>query len=208
MKRWFVVILWMLACLSIAISVTVLISPIVYRLFVSYTDLVEISELSQAQLQANYDVMWRYVVNPFAVSFQFPNFTMSQGGVQHFVDVQRLISLNSAMSILGVVVLMLSKWWASRTERYIESPMLMVMLGLPVVMIMFFMTMFEPLFIAFHRLFFSNELWLFDPATDPIITVLPATFFLTLFVIGAIVYELLLIVLYVTVTKRTSERLQ
>lgn len=37
---------------------------------------------------------------------------------------------------------------------------------------------FDRLFIAFHHLLFTNELWLMDPATDAMIRMLPAGFFL------------------------------
>jgi len=37
---------------------------------------------------------------------------------------------------------------------------------------------FDAAFVIFHQLFFKNDFWLFDPATDPIILLLPDTFFL------------------------------
>lgn len=36
---------------------------------------------------------------------------------------------------------------------------------------------FDDLFIAFHRIFFSNDLWLLNPATDAMIRMLPSAFF-------------------------------
>lgn len=33
------------------------------------------------------------------------------------------------------------------------------------------------LFVAFHQLVFRNDYWLFDPATDPIIDLLPDSYF-------------------------------
>ena len=32
-------------------------------------------------------------------------------------------------------------------------------------------------FIKFHELFFNNNYWIFDPATDPVIRILPDEFF-------------------------------
>ena len=36
----------------------------------------------------------------------------------------------------------------------------------------------ERFFVLFHHLLFRNDYWLFDPAEDPIITVLPDRYFL------------------------------
>ena len=35
----------------------------------------------------------------------------------------------------------------------------------------------ERFFIGFHKLMFSNDYWLFDPARDPVILILPDEFF-------------------------------
>ena len=37
---------------------------------------------------------------------------------------------------------------------------------------------FDTTFLIFHRLFFDNDYWLFDPITDPVINILPSAFFL------------------------------
>lgn len=36
----------------------------------------------------------------------------------------------------------------------------------------------ERAFVLFHEIAFSNDYWLFDPVTDPVILILPDTFFL------------------------------
>lgn len=36
----------------------------------------------------------------------------------------------------------------------------------------------EAVFIMFHKIMFRNDYWLFDEALDPVITILPDTFFL------------------------------
>ena len=36
----------------------------------------------------------------------------------------------------------------------------------------------EKAFTLMHKIFFDNNDWLFDPQTDPIITILPDTFFM------------------------------
>jgi integral membrane protein (TIGR01906 family) len=40
---------------------------------------------------------------------------------------------------------------------------------------------FEQVFIFFHELLFRNRDWIFDPNSDPVINMLPDTFFLECF---------------------------
>ena len=51
-------------------------------------------------------------------------------------------------------------------------------LGVTAVLGIAFMTNFNKYFIMFHHLFFDNDLWLLDPATDLMIRMLPEGFFL------------------------------
>lgn len=54
---------------------------------------------------------------------------------------------------------------------------------------------FDWLFLGFHRLFFSGDTWILNPATDNLIVMFPPGFFYdaALFVIGAIIVEALII---------------
>ena len=48
---------------------------------------------------------------------------------------------------------------------------------LPVILGAFAAAAWDRFFVLFHELSFENDLWLFDPAVDPIINVLPDQFF-------------------------------
>ena len=45
---------------------------------------------------------------------------------------------------------------------------------------------FQRMFLLFHRVFFSNDYWIFDPDADEIINILPEQFFMhcALIVVG------------------------
>ena len=55
---------------------------------------------------------------------------------------------------------------------------------------------FDQFFVAFHEVLFCDNSWLFDPATDPIISVLPEQFFMHTFLIFLLVYELSFFIIY------------
>ena len=58
---------------------------------------------------------------------------------------------------------------------------------------------FSETFIYFHKLFFRNNYWIFDPTTDPIINALPEEFFmieLILIVILLVIFTLVIKTIY------------
>ena len=60
----------------------------------------------------------------------------------------------------------------------------------------YFLYGFDRFFVAFHEVLFRDNSWLFDPATDPIISVLPEQFFMHSFLIFLLIYELIFFVIY------------
>ena len=53
---------------------------------------------------------------------------------------------------------------------------------------------FDRSFVLFHKIFFNNNYWLFDPTTDPVITMLPDTFFMHCAIMIIVIVVLLSIV--------------
>lgn len=53
-----------------------------------------------------------------------------------------------------------------------------ITLVLPVVLGAACFAAWDKVFVLFHEISFGNDLWLFDPAVDPVIKVLPDQFFL------------------------------
>lgn len=66
--------------------------------------------------------------------------------------------------------------------RYLASGLL-ITLG---IMIVLMLHNFDRFFVIFHQVLFHNQDWLFDPNTDPIINVLPTTFFEQCFILFGI----------------------
>lgn len=55
---------------------------------------------------------------------------------------------------------------------------------------------FDKAFITFHHMFFDNDLWLLDPATDNLICILPQTFFIDICIRIAIIFAILMILIF------------
>lgn len=64
-----------------------------------------------------------------------------------------------------------------------------ILYGLPLLLLFIIFISFDRLFILFHQILFTNDYWLFDPQLDPIINVLPESYFMILFVVAILIYE-------------------
>ena len=53
-----------------------------------------------------------------------------------------------------------------------------ISVGIPASLGLLITANWEWVFITFHKLVFQNDYWLFDPYTDPVITILPDEFFM------------------------------
>lgn len=104
----------------------------------------------------------------------------NQREIDHMADVKKLY-LTAAMvrniaAIIAIVIFaVLFKEgflrWQSLKYALIFLVTVILFLGF------FAMTDFEAFWIRFHLLFFSNDLWLLDPATDNLINMVPEEFF-------------------------------
>ncbi|MBS4461307.1 TIGR01906 family membrane protein [Aerococcaceae bacterium zg-B36] len=181
-----------LVILSLSISLVVLTGQWSYRLFATVYDVATPVGLSKEQLFINIDQLMYYLISPFQATLSFANFSSSAGGLQHFVEVKRLMQWNFMLSIIGIVYLI----WSLRTKRtkriaYYAQQWLKLTAYFPLILLFFIVIAFDKLFVLFHQLFFRNDLWLFNPNTDPIINVLPQSLFMMYFVLAIVIYEVI-----------------
>ena len=101
----------------------------------------------------------------------------------HMEDVRRLFQIGmdarAALAVAAVVLLAAGFLLGKRRARragILLSLSLMTAVGI-LAAILLAHADFNALFIRFHELIFSNDLWLLDPATDAMIRMLPEPFF-------------------------------
>lgn len=95
-------------------------------------------------------------------------------------------------AVMILLILVLKKAELKKLLFRAYSVALCVFLGLLAVLGTAFFIDFTACFTIFHKIFFTNELWLFDPATDYMIRMLPEGFFLDMAVRIAAVFAGLL----------------
>lgn len=112
----------------------------------------------------------------------------------HMVDVRNLFRLAMAVAALGLPAA--AGLWLGRKKGFLGVywKTALGLLGVIAVLVIWGAMDFGSLFVLFHRLAFTNNLWILNPATDLMIQLMPTAFFIdyaarigTLFAVLAIV---------------------
>ena len=154
-------------------------------------------------IRNNYDKLIGYLMLWNRQPLTLPDFQISESGRIHFTDCKKIFDLVQILFLLsGAVLLAWGRILKSRKEtirqafgergrkegiqRIHDRPFYssrchfitgFLLTGIPAAIGIYALLDWEKLFVSFHRLFFSNDYWLFDPATDPVILILPDGFF-------------------------------
>lgn len=171
-----------------AVVGTLLLSFPLLPIFLKSAKLADLVNLSVSQIMANYRQLMCYMILPWVKDLKMNDFPSSVSGLKHFYEVKVLFQLVLFLFILGVAFLILQK--KSKVSMRLNTQWSLGLMALPVVIAPFALMNFGAFFVFFHGIFFHNSDWLFDPATDPIINVLPENFFGACFVVFAVLYEL------------------
>jgi integral membrane protein (TIGR01906 family) len=173
--------------LSIIISLTIIAAAVkftlnfkpLYHLDIKLLNIAETSGYGVDEIKANYDALIGYLRTSYKGELNFPTFEMSEQGRIHFVDVKNifvfldyLIVVGLFISVVGILISL-----GKRSFSYLKGSALSLIL-LPLLLAAPFAVNFDATFTAFHKLFFRNDYWIFDPKTDPVINILPQEFFL------------------------------
>ena len=150
-----------------------------YYADVTWLHLDESSGMSTSAIQENFDALIRYnqVWNQGALVF--PSLEMSQEGAIHFREVKRIFDgIWIVFALTGGISLVYLLKTARQPKRRFWLCSGILSLGIPAVLGALVAWKWDWFFVTFHRLVFRNDYWLFDPATDPVINILPDTYFM------------------------------
>lgn len=180
-----------------AILATLSFTPL-YYFDVQHLAIAEQSGISLARIVENYNYTIHYLLNPFPQTFDLPSLAYSTAGRIHFQDVKRIFIAVDFMFVVTAVISVIGIWKHVRRRdfNFLKTAAIALTLFTVIPLIMFAID-FNGTFILFHKLFFRNNYWIFDPRTDPIITILPETFFLhaALLILGIITIGIITMVL-------------
>ena len=156
-----------------------------YCMDIGLLDIAGTSGYTEDVIRDNYDALIDYNSIFFDGELSFPDLPMSESGRIHFEEVKDLFALfQYGAAIFGILAVFLLIWlWrirkktGSRNYFFLKLSAILTV-ALPVVFGLAIAVNWEGFFVAFHRLMFNNDYWIFDAATDPVITILPDAFFM------------------------------
>ena len=164
--------------ISAAVTIALNLRFIYYRDIERY-GLEQVSGLTADELKQDYDELIDYNCVWGDDSLDFPHFTLSEGAAQHFREA-RSIFLFFGWGVIVFGIFSAIMIWTAHTKdlgvTYMKYTALITIL-LPVILGITAAAAWDRFFVLFHEISFGNDLWLFDPAVDPVINVLPDGFF-------------------------------
>ncbi|MCL1830276.1 MAG: TIGR01906 family membrane protein [Oscillospiraceae bacterium] len=190
-----------------ALAVGLLMSgDMVYRIEIDALNIEAESGLARDIILRNYNAVIAYL-NPFnSDSFSMPDLGASEGGINHFKDVKNILC---GVYIFGAVcfisIILLSIFFKRRMTSGTLLTISLTIFLLPLTMIVAIALDFDSFFILFHELFFTNDDWIFSQVTDPVITILPAEYFMHCAIVIA-VFWLLGSVFYLILSIRKKKK--
>ena len=184
----------LLFLLSLAILLTIYLAWLVYPLEISWLHLTSRVPFQPQTIQHNFNVLMDYLTNPLNQALKMPDFPSSASGIHHFAVVKGLFHLTQGVAMVTLPIFYL--FWKQVIQKGFLSLFrrgLLIMLSLPLILgFVGVFIGFEQFFTLFHQiLFVGDDTWLFDPAKDPVILILPEDFFLHTFLLFFCLYELI-----------------
>ena len=189
-----------LCLLSAAILGTIYLAWLSFPLEIAWQNLPG----SASRIMKNMNVLMDYLTNPFRRVLDMPDYPSSPQGLHHFESVKYLFHLTQLVFVISLPGAwdFSKKVLAKGYGRLFAKPIAWLM-ALPLIIGgVVTLVGFDTFFVIFHQLLFvGDQTWLFDPANDPVIMILPESFFLHCFILFLCLYELFLGIVYVFMRK-------
>ena len=168
-----------------------------YNNFHSEYKIDEVSGLSKEWITEASDSLVKFIKNGDKEVLK-KNFNEKE--VLHMEDVYKLFVLDRIVYITLLIISLAGIIYKlSKKENYFFNMLrkyILISYALVISFLGICSLFFSESFIYFHKLFFSNDLWLLDYETDLMIRILPEEFFFTLFVNVLMISTVAVILIY------------
>lgn len=167
-----------LTIISLAVILTLVCKPL-YYLDIHALHIPEATGYTISEIKSNYNAVIDYCLSFGNAPLKFPTFPMSEGGRIHFAEVKNIFNLFKYMAIGGTLASIAGILWMRRRHCYGYLKLTAILtVALPAIIGAAVALNWDWAFVTFHEIAFNNDYWLFDPATDPVINILPDAYFL------------------------------
>lgn len=168
----------MLWIISLAVVLTLNFRPL-YYFDVDYLGICASSGLDEEVIRRNYDVLIDYNGIFSQEELEFPDLPMSESGRIHFQEVKNIfVGLQWILIVDSVICAVLLIRHIRRKSYAFLKLTGIITVVIPAVLGALIALNWNWVFVTFHHIAFDNDYWIFDEVTDPVITMLPDTFFM------------------------------
>ncbi len=179
----------------------------IYYFDISHLKIPETSGIEKQIIIENYDALIDYNSPFFKGDLKFPTLPASASGLQHFSEVKNIFVsfyyIGIVALLAAIIIIIYKKGKRDRSYLLVSSITILV---LPAIVALGCAVNFDAAFVIFHKIFFRNDYWLFDPVTDPVITILPDTFFLHALIVILVFVVFGSLILYLCSRRRKNRR--
>lgn len=184
-------ILWIIA---LSVTLTIFLAVPLFFGEIFWYQLTDLVQMTAGKIGHNFLILMNYLINPLETKLSMPDFPSSASGLHHFAEVKNLFMLVFFLTI--ILIPFIIRFMKENLSLVFHNGLRVVMLFPLAIGVIAWLIGFDQFFVAFHEVLFRDNSWLFDPATDPIISVLPEQFFMHSFLIFLLIYELIFFVIY------------
>lgn len=172
-------LIFMLFFFSASVVITLHFRPLYYH-DIRQLNLSAVSGLSEEEIRENYDALIDYNSMFYHKDLEFPSLSMSESGRIHFEEVRQIFVFVQYLCIFTFLMGLALAFYHRKKKAgwlYLKAASILSIV-LPLLLGGLIALNWDQFFVSFHHLFFDNDYWIFDPALDPVITILPDSYFL------------------------------
>jgi integral membrane protein (TIGR01906 family) len=196
-KRDIVLALLLTICIiCFAVIITVFFKQL-YYFDIDYLNIAQNTGLSKEVIKNNYDILIQYQSIFYQGTLALPDFVMSTTGRIHFEEVKRVFEVIQIMFVITGIIsgVMIYQNVKQKEYRFLQLTALFAV-GIPTILGFFVALDFDKAFVIFHNIVFRNNYWIFDYTTDPVITILPESFFMHCFMMIIVIVIVISLTMY------------
>ena len=210
LKQWLFYICYFIFSITLAFKVIINLTPF-YKLLMNMYNIPSQVSMSAQNIYSDFSQLMKYLRSYKLLDFPLKYFKYSPEGKFHFEEVRILFLKMDVLFWISLIVIIIFMYFYrkniktlfSRYTKFLVTLLIVCgFIALPIII------NFSWSFEKFHKIFFNNNDWLFDPVTDPIINALPEEVFSSyLIAIVAIFFLLLLVPLLIKHFTSKNKRL-
>ena len=117
---------------------------------------------------------------------------MSASGKIHFQEVKVIFEVIQITMIISgsIAILMMIRRLKEKEYRFFKLTGMLTII-IPAMLVFVVALDFDRAFVIFHKIVFRNDFWIFNYRSDPVIKILPETFFMHCFILIVVIVIML-----------------